>query len=195
MMKAKRPEYNLRAIYVRSSVLSMDDDFDPTAGGQQLTGQFRSHLSSYAFREFSDHLPDGTQQVIRSHEFTTTFAFRYQMPKIDDKEGVVMKTAASINVDFVSSYECVSPGEPSKEELEEFGKTSALVHVWPYFREYCSTTFQKMHLPAILIPLLVAKPPPATIKKTAQKKTKTAIGEVKSSAVRRKTTSKKASSG
>jgi hypothetical protein len=190
MMKARQPEYNLRAIYVRSSVTSMDDGFDPTIGGQPLTGQFRSHLSSFASRELFVPLPDGTQQKIRSYEFTTTFTFRYQTPLADDKGEIAMKTAASIKVDFVSSYERVSPSEPTKEELEGFGKTAALVHVWPYFREYCSTAMQKMHLPATLIPLLEIKQPPVNTKKAVQKKTKTAIGEVKSSVARRKKTIK-----
>jgi hypothetical protein len=191
MMKAKQPEYNLRAIYVRSSVMSIADSFDPTIGGQSLTGQFRSQLRSYGFREIPIPLPDGTQQKIRSCEFTMAFTFRYQTPQTDEKGEVEMKTAASIEVNFVSSYERVSPGEPSKEELEGFGKTAALVHVWPYFREYCSTAMQKMNLPAILIPLLEVKPLPDT-KGKVQKNTKTAVGEVKSSVTRRKTTSKKA---
>ncbi|HQT33083.1 MAG: hypothetical protein ACYC39_05680 [Thiobacillus sp.] len=190
-MEAKQPEYNLRAIYVRSSVMSMDDGFDPTIGGQPLTGQFRSHLSSYTFRELIIPLPDGTQQKIRSYEFTTSFSFRYQTPQTDDKGEIEMKTAASIGVDFVSSYERVSTSEASNEELEGFGKTAALVHVWPYFREYCSTAMQKMNLPATLIPLLEVKPLPATTKKIVRKNTKAGIGEGTSPATQRKTTPKK----
>lgn len=191
MMKAIQPKYNLRAIYVRSSVMSMDDGFDPTIGGQPLTGQFRSHLSSYTFRELFIPLPDGTQQKIRSYEFTTSFSFRYQTPQTDDKGGEEMKTAASIGVDFVTSYERVSTSEPSKEELEGFGKTAALVHVWPYFREYCSTAMQKMNLPATLIPLLEVKPLPTTTKKMVRKNTKVEVGEVKSPAAPRKAIPKK----
>ena len=211
MMEAKQPEYNLRAIYVRSSVMSLDDGFDPTIGGQPLTGQFRSHLSSYTFRELFIPLPDGTKQKIRSYEFTTSFTFRYQTPQTDDKGEIEMKTAASIGgaaptgngsgalgeiemktaasigVDFVSSYERVSTSEPSKEELEGFGKTAALVHVWPYFREYCSTAMQKMNLPATLIPLLEVKPLPTTTKKVVRKNTKVEIGAAKSPAAPRKT--------
>lgn len=145
----------------------MDDEFDPTVGGQQLTGQFRSHLNSYTLR-----MVPGEPAESRVYDFLTSFVFRYQTPKSGDNGEVVMKTVVSIQVDFVSSYERVNPSELTAEELNEFGKTSALVHVWPYFREYCSSALQKMHLPGTLIPLLeIRQAPPPDIAEPVPKET------------------------
>lgn len=173
-MKAKQPEYNLRAIYVRSSELTVEEDFDPTIGGQELKGQFRSHPSACAVRTTAVQKV-GKKQELLTYDFTTIFGFRYQTPKTDEKGEVVMKIAASVEAEFVCSYERVTSGGPTEEELKEFGKTLVLMHVWPYWREYCSTALQKMHLPAPFIPLLQLKSQPATAKTVAKKKMKNTV--------------------
>lgn len=148
------PVHNLRAIYIRSSTLFVSPEFDPTIAGQALHGEFR-HLPLMAISRITKPTVGEEQlEEIHSYDFVTAFEFRYAVPKEGGDTTSEMKTVASVIAEIVSSYTRNTPGEPTKEELQEYGKTFALVHVWPYWREHCQTSLNKMFFPATMIPLL-----------------------------------------
>ena len=146
------PVHNLRAIYIRSSTLFVSPEFDPTIAGQALHGEFR-HLPLMAISRITKPTVGEEQlEEIHSYDFVTAFEFRYSVPKEGADTTSEMRMVASIAAEIVSSYARNTSGEPTKEELQEYGKTIAIVHVWPYWREHCQSSLNKMFLPATMIP-------------------------------------------
>ncbi len=161
-MKKKAPDYNLKSIYLRSGVSKLAEDFDPTIGGQRLLGKFRFKPVSANVKVLE---PD-SELGAKPHgecvvDFSSRFEFRYQAATTENGEDR-LEDAAFVEADFVASYERVTAGEPTEEELKNWGNVNTLVHVWPYWREYCASTFQRMNITGALVPLLDVKPPKST---------------------------------
>jgi len=157
-VKQKMPEYNLRDIYLRSGSANLADDFDPTIGEQQLRGEFRHKPMVANVKEIepeSKSGPDIHREFVV--DFITRFEFRFQTPTVAKKGEGGMRDAALVEAVFVASYTRVTAGEPTEEELKSWANLQTLVHVWPYWREYCASSFMRMRLPGTLIPLLHVK--------------------------------------
>jgi hypothetical protein len=49
----------------------------------------------------------------------------------------------------------VTRGEaPSERDLEQFAYWNAVIHAWPFWREYLSSTLNRAHLPRFIVPVL-----------------------------------------
>lgn len=139
----------------------MGDTFDPMIPGQQLNGMFRTVGGHAICKEQTPENGEGS--TIRSCTFVTHFEFRYTRTIEDGavpqetEEGA--REVAEISADIAVDYLIGAPEMPSQDDLQQWGSGNALVHAWPYWREYCHAAMSRMNLPVTLMPLLQVKPP------------------------------------
>ena len=148
--------FSLRAVYLREGKQWMMDGFDPLLAGQPLHAQFRVAGHKVEIQESVQNMPDA--EVIKSCRFITTFAFRYLRftpdtpPKTqeDEQSSLVVEISACIAVDYLIGV----PEVPTPEKLEQWAKGNAMLHCWPYWREFCHSTLMRMNLPITVMPLM-----------------------------------------
>lgn len=169
----------LRAIYLRESHTKLDDEFDPLKAGQRLNGQFSSSAEHYSVTYESDS--EDAPAIARACTFSTKFEFVIRLVEeggqSPNPDPASAKVAATITACMAVDY-LLKPGakEPTPEFLERYGRSAAVVHKWPYWREFCHSTMLRMHLPLMMVPLLA--PPglqttPSKKNSKAKSKTKT----------------------
>lgn len=160
MGKVKKKEsplaFSLRSVYLREGKQWMSDDFDPMLPGQQLHGQFKASGHRVEVREAIENIPDA--KPIRTCLITTKFQFRYlntqtdKSPKdMDDDKYLVAEISTQIAVDYLIE----TSEAPAKEKLEHWASSNAVLHCWPYWREFCHSTLLRMNLPVIMMPMMV----------------------------------------
>ncbi|WP_341674978.1 hypothetical protein [Niveibacterium sp. SC-1] len=145
----------IRRIYVRESALWMAPGFDPTMPGQHLQGSFRSYDGRVDCRLME--LSDGSQ--VRSCLFLARFEFRYtEVPPgvntLSLDAALVAPAVAEVSATIAADYACLRSEFPSMAVLQEYGRTNGMVHMWPYWREYCQNALMRMVLPHTTMPLL-----------------------------------------
>lgn len=158
MDKEKKQEplpFSLRSVYWREGKQWMSDNFDPMLPGQQLFGQFKASGHRIEVREVVENIPDA--KPIRTCLITTSFQFRYlntqiELPK-DEEDGkcLVAEISARITVDYLIE----TSETPPKEKLEQWASSNAVLHCWPYWREFCHSTLLRMNLPVTMMPMMV----------------------------------------
>lgn len=151
----------LRSIYLRESSTRFRDNFDPLKPGQPLLMQAKFAPISYF--ENVDIPVDDNGIVTRSYTFITGFEFSYLAGPVDvstasenvDDTDPVAKITAHIAVDYI-----LTRGEslPTADRLQQWAGSAALLHAWPYWREFAHNTMLRMNLPVMMIPLLVSGP-------------------------------------
>lgn len=159
MSKVKKTEphpFTLRAVYLRNSKQWMSEEFDPVLDGQPLRGKFRISGHQITRQEAVQNVPDA--ETIRSCRFTTRFEFRYLNTPLDNlpttEEEELKYLAAEISAEITVDYLIGTPEIPSQEKLEQWASSNAVLHCWPYWREYCHSTLLRMNLPVTMIPML-----------------------------------------
>lgn len=84
----------------------------------------------------------------------------------EPKAGEVLYVEAVLEAGYTS----VTGEQPSSEAITSFHKANAVMHCWPYFREFVQSTVAGMHLPVPPVPFLmlntVTETAPATTRKT-----------------------------
>lgn len=158
-----QPALNLRAIYLRESSTAFDDAFDPLKPGQELHIQSKFHPHSYFVS--GEIAGDGSTHVPQSYTFLTDFETAYFLasdgppaePSTFDTKKAVARIKARIAADYL-----VKAGTPllSEGEAQAWGGSAALVHTWPYWREYCHSTMLRMNMPVMLVPMMVIQHQP-----------------------------------
>ena len=153
----------IRTVYLRKSSTQFGDSFDPLKPGQPL--QVQSRFAPIGFIENGDLSAGGNEAIPRSYTFLTEFEFSYLLGPVDtsippesvDTSNAAAKVTAQIAVDYL-----ISPSEPvpTAEQLQQWGGSAALMHSWPYWREFAHSTMMRMNLPVVMAPLLVAQPQP-----------------------------------
>lgn len=148
--------YTLRAIYLRNSSTFMAANFDPTIPNQPLSALFRTQDGTVDCRE--THLEkDGAKTTLKSCTFTARFEFAYRLSNAEEpdqsndaiEKSIVARIFAEISADYLMNANEFPPGE----FLQRWGQSNAMLHTWPYWREFCHATALRMNLPAIMIPL------------------------------------------
>jgi hypothetical protein len=157
--KQKQRPFLLRAIYLREGKQWMSDSFDPMIPGQPLFAQTKSSGRSVAIQEAVENTPDA--KAIKSCRFTSNFEFRYlnrqpdeKLKDEDDRQFLVAEISARITVDYLIGTD----ETPPKEMLDHWSASNALLHCWPYWREFCHSTLMRMHLPITMLPMLEINP-------------------------------------
>lgn len=161
--------FALRAIYIRQSRLHMAENFDPMVPGQALHALFRTnqqfHLISRA-TETQGGDPDRSAIFVLGFEFRYTRSPEAESPptQITSSEGSAEDSnlIAEITAEIAVDYQISSEGVPSQDVIQNWATRAAMIHAWPYWREYCHTALLRMGLPVSLMPMLnVASVPPA----------------------------------
>lgn len=149
--------YVLRSVYYRRGEMSLGDGFDPTLPNQMLDSFNKITSGTVTTKEIEAEL-DGVPQTIRICSFATVFDFRSKLVEDGD---VSLKTVdesqfvASITAEIVVDYLLTLEEFPPEELLHQWGSKNAIIHAWPYWREYCQNAQQRMNLPVSIIPLLI----------------------------------------
>jgi preprotein translocase subunit SecB len=60
----------------------------------------------------------------------------------------------SVTATFAILFDFMPINALNEMNLEEFGRTVSLLHVWPYWREFVHSTTTRMGLPPLRVPLL-----------------------------------------
>lgn len=161
--------YTLRSVYLRSGQQSISESFDPLLPDQQLIGKFRVAEQRFTCQEATAVIPGA--ETIRSCVFVTRFEFRYLSPsateslqtenetenEAEDESHVIAEISANIAVDYLIN----TPEMPVPADLEKWGANNALLHAWPYWREFCHSTMLRMNLPVTMMPMISIGQKPA----------------------------------
>lgn len=162
---AEAPErvvFTIRAVYIRKSSIVLADDFDPLVSGQELTAIFKSRPDRHITSSVQED--EKSPETIQSVSYLTQFDFAFYLPENQNEklplDEAMRKTVASISAVISVDY-LISGAQPTPEELQRCAH-SAMLHAWPYWREYCHSSLTRMQLPVVLVPLLDIRPPVET---------------------------------
>jgi len=162
--KEKSAPFSLRSVYCRGGFQWMSDEFDLMVSGQQLFGQYKAAGRHLEIKEMVENIPGA--KPIRSFQVTTSFEFRYLNANIDvlfkdpeiapSEEEIQNKyVVARISSRITADYLIEVPENPPEEKLESWAAGNALLHCWPYWREFCHSTLLRMILPVTLMPMMI----------------------------------------
>ena len=136
----------------RSLSVSIQDDFESSFGGSELNVQWRHGLKRITLH--NEDKPDGEKGADAkiSVLFTIETGLRY-VTNLDADPDTVEESAIGVEIlaDFRATY--IASKELDRDCLEEFGKTNALFHIWPYWRELIQSTCARFGLPAMVLPM------------------------------------------
>lgn len=149
--------YTLRSIYLRNSSVEIAETFDPTIPGQMLSAIFRTTDGRVDCKETTFE-QNNQQQIVRSCAVSSRFEFAYisgdpnNPPQSDEEieKAQIAKITAEITADYLYNRETF----PSQEDLQKWAASNAMLHSWPYWREYCHSTLLRMNLPVTIIPMI-----------------------------------------
>jgi hypothetical protein len=134
----------IQDVYLRSSQSSLADDFDPKYG---------QHVSSLTVQQMQIIKQIQVAEIDSGGFLTRVFVLMgnrwVEGQEVDKHEPNVQ---AVIEAVFVSEY--LMPVELEQECLDEFAQKNAIVHVWPYWREYLSSQCDRLRLPRLVMPTL-----------------------------------------
>lgn len=122
--------------------------YDPATSALQV--QFR-HLVSK--REQVD-ITDDEENIIRIVRFHVDFGARLIVPLGSDEA----EQKALIEATFIAEYE-LKQDDLTEEAITEFALKNVMFNVWPYWREYLTSTCDRMNLPKIQLPFCDVLPP------------------------------------
>ena len=147
----------LRSIYIRSSDCQLDENFDPLPPNQQLMGFSKFEDGQVRNQENKFEIA-GNSESVKSCLFTTKFHFGYKVvgtePLTDDTPFV-----ANISAEIAADYQVTTSDFPDQEKLNQWAGSNFLLHVWPYWREFCQNMQVRMGLPVTLVPMLILNSP------------------------------------
>lgn len=139
---------SIQDVFVRSSVLSIENDFDPkfNCDLDSLGVQFKHLVRKHEVLKLEN---DGESlQVFRVHiELGARWVCADESSKKDENDLAVV---AFIETTMVAEY--LMQDHPGSEALEIFALRNASYHVWPYWREYLMNQAMRMNLPKTVLP-------------------------------------------
>jgi len=141
---------HVRSIYLRTANVELNGSFYP-----DITPDGHPMRLLNAVPQPLEHnrlAKDGGNDLV---EYRVLFAVQL-FPTIVSEEECnpenVEKRLASLMAIYAAFYEVKSP--LTEEHLLAFGKKNAAFHIWPYWREMVNSTFGRMSLPGVLIPMM-----------------------------------------
>lgn len=155
---ARTPKVALQLVYLRGSNVRMAADFFPAVATGPLMPLFRTGDVEISRRKTTFSNEDSSVEA-HWYDFIYRFEFVYIRAEEDGprptKEEVEEHLVAEITADIVIQYAWQDPSDPvSSDEFNAMIGPQALMHAWPYWREYCHNTMMRMGLPVTMIPLL-----------------------------------------
>jgi hypothetical protein len=67
--------------------------------------------------------------------------------------GEIAKRVVRVKARFELEYSIPEELHPDRRELRAFADVNGTYNAWPYFREYVQEAFQRMQLPALVLPV------------------------------------------
>jgi len=144
----------IKDVLVSGTNLHLSKIYDPLFPTiEELTIQFRNGING--FEEKTVVLQDGNDEI-RVVIFNYECAFRGLPADLDEK---ITNNAELLNEEILieavatfSAYYLITE-EIENDALKEFAKYNVGYHVWPYWREYCSSIAYRLRLPTFTVPL------------------------------------------
>lgn len=138
--------------HARSNYWITDDYLARPPEELNIRLQLRSHVDHCDVDEIQG--PDSV--AICRYRFFYDLGLRILDNDVNDDEDSDKGMIAVIESRMYAMY--VEQHDSDREKLdpvilEEFGKSNALYHVWPYWREYVQAVLTRLRLPAITIPM------------------------------------------
>jgi hypothetical protein len=142
----------LRSVYIRSSEYKMDEKFDPLLPNQKLIG-FNNFEHGQIKNQQAQLELNGKTEILNSCLITMKFNFGYKL-STNEQSLENVPFIASIAAEIAADYQVAESTFPKQEIIDQWAKSNFLIHVWPYWREYCQNTLMRMNLPVTLMPML-----------------------------------------
>lgn len=163
--------FSLASIYLRNGKQETNEKFDTVINRGTLQGFVKTEAMVATTRGVKEVDSGGNQKERKSCVYSIKFHFLYsgaQNVDIPLPPSNAASTALSgnpednkvahIEAEFCAFYYVNTPEFPSFDEMTVWGQRNVMTHVWPYWREYCHSTLQRMGLPVTVIPLLAPQP-------------------------------------
>jgi len=150
------PPYVLRSIFFKRAEISTRPDFDVTVANQALISFNRISSGSATTKVIEVEGPEGLQKI-KTCSFATVCDFRYKLDDgvaVDPNQPDESVFVASITAEIIADYLLVVPEFPSEELIKQWSSKNAVLHIWPYWREFCQSSQQRLNLPSAIIPML-----------------------------------------
>lgn len=162
LIKDAARKLDIKSVYISASSFAFHNDFDPLIPNQLLTGQYTINTLRMELKTISEEETKATHHFLRCY---VQAGMRYILGQPTDEEmknDELLKTkiASEISAIYCVEYALKNGSELTSEESEEFGRVNVPYHVWPYWREYCQSTCNRMNLPVSTIPMLIIDPAP-----------------------------------
>lgn len=139
-------------IYLRESVLELNKDYKPKYYGDSMEIQHRKEIVS---AELANITKVKNGEASEKQLFIVMYQLGVRLvsgapdtetEKSDDNESPVVM--AELKGLFVAEYGLQKDGL-EQDALVKFAESNVLYHIWPYWREYVSSTVTRARLPDI----------------------------------------------
>lgn len=148
---------SIRDVRLDNATIWVDESFDPLfPDSETLNVQFKSGIRKSVICTTHNKETNKEERYLRS---SYQCGFRVLLPtqegaippKGEDLEGWAQ--VAEVTADFIAYYGMNA--ELDQAAIDEFSKRNVGYHVWPYWREYASSTAVRLRLPPVMPPLYV----------------------------------------
>ena len=143
---------HIRSVYLRSSSFELKEDFFPDA--ERLEREIR--VASVAPRTLLHYSLTSEEDGKSAVEYRVLFGANLFPVSVSDDEAAdpanATKRLASIVATFAAFYDVKSP--ITDDHIKAFGIKNAPFHIWPYWREFVHSTFGRMALAGIVLPMM-----------------------------------------
>lgn len=154
---------DIQHVYISASNSSFHNDFDPLMPNQMLTGQYTINTVRIDLKTLTDEESNVTHRFLRCYVQAGMRYFLGEQPTDEEMQNeawIKSKLASEISAIYCVEYSIRPDVELTSEENAEFGRVNVPYHVWPYWREYCQNTCNRMNLPVSVVPMLIIDPIP-----------------------------------
>lgn len=148
---------DIQSVYINSSTSSFLNDFDPLVSNQMLTGQYAINTVGAYRKNVINDSEEIQASFIRFH-VQANMRYIKGGPKdeeLQNEEWIKENIASEINAVYCVEYAIKPDTELAEEEIAAFGKVNVPYHIWPFWREYCQNTCNRMNLPVSIVPMLI----------------------------------------
>lgn len=88
------------------------------------------------------------------------------------------KLAVSVQIAYELKYNLPPDFKANKKDLNKFAQINGIFNVWPYWREYIQSVFERMNLPSIVLPVYRLNTPSTLGAIPSEKKASSTRGQI-----------------
>lgn len=132
----------IQDIFLHSGEIKTKDDFFPLSEISSFTVQFKNFIKES--QTFSTQTTEN--ESVDVIVFRYIAGFRILEGEIEE-ENIITEVTATFSACYAITEKL------SEEAITEFAKYNVGLNVWPYWREYASSTAKRLGLPSFAIPL------------------------------------------